>query len=252
MPVVADLYYHVYQEGEGLPVVLVHGAGGNHLYWPSEVRRLAGYQVLALDLPGHGKSAGRGQQSIHAYTERVAEWFRETLIPKAVFVGHSMGGAIALEIALNYPEYVLGLGLVGSAARLAVAPEILEEAAHETTFRNAVERIIHWSFSAASPKRLVELAAERMLETRQSVLYGDFLACDGFDQSERLGEIEAQALVLCGELDRMTPVRNAQFLTDHLPNARLQVIPEAGHMVMLEHPLQVAAALREFLSTLSR
>jgi len=62
MPIASDLYYHVYHEDNILPVVLIHGAGGNHLYWPSEIRRLPGFRVFALDLPAHGKSGGRAQQ----------------------------------------------------------------------------------------------------------------------------------------------------------------------------------------------
>ena len=74
MPIAADLYYHAYQEGEKLPVVLIHGAGGTHLFWPSEIRRLLGFRVFALDLPGHGKSSGRGLQSIAAYATSVLDW----------------------------------------------------------------------------------------------------------------------------------------------------------------------------------
>ncbi len=252
MPLNADIYYHVYQEGEQLPVILIHGAGGNHLYWPAEIRRLAGYQVIALDLPGHGKSGGRGQQSIRAYAEQIMQWAQALHLPRAVVVGHSMGGAIALELGLKYPEQVLGLCLVGTSARLRVSPQILEESAHTTTYQRAIETIIEWSFSPSSPQRLKELAAQRMVETRQTVLNGDFLACQGFDVSERLAEIQLPALVICGEQDKMTPVRHVQFLADHLPQGRLEIVPGAGHMVMLEQPLLVAALLREFLSHLSR
>jgi pimeloyl-ACP methyl ester carboxylesterase len=252
MPLHADIYYHVYQEGEQLPVILIHGAGGNHLYWPAEIRRLAGYQVIALDLPGHGKSGGRGQQSIRAYAEQIMQWAQAIHLPRAVVVGHSMGGAIALELALKYPEQVLGLCLVGTSARLRVSTQIFEESAHPTTYQRAIDTIIEWSFSPSSPQRLKELAAQRMVETRQTVLYGDFLACQGFDVSEQLAEIQLPALVICGEQDRMTPVRHVQFLADHLPQGRLEIVPDAGHMVMLEQPLLVAALLREFLSHLSR
>lgn len=252
MPLLADIYYHVYQQGEQLPVVLIHGAGGNHLYWPAEVRRLAGYQVIALDLPGHGKSSGRGQQSIQAYVEQIVQWMRALFLPRAVIVGHSMGGAIALELGLAYPEHVLGLGLISTSARLRVSPQILEETAHTTTFRNAIERIVEWSFSPSSSERLKTLAAQRMAETRHTVLHGDFLACDDFNITERLAEIQIPALVLCGEHDKMTPVRHVQFLADHLPQAQLDIIPDAGHMVMLEQPLEVAARLRSFISQLSR
>jgi pimeloyl-ACP methyl ester carboxylesterase len=248
LPFAAEIYYHIYQEQESLPVVLLHGAGGTHLYWPSEVRRLPGFRLYALDLPGHGKSTSRGRQSISEYAEQVVAWLEAAGLHSAVIVGHSMGSAIALTLALDHPGHVLGVGLVGSAARLRVAPALLEASASTDTFAAAVALTITRSFSPQAPPRLVELAARRMQETRPSVLYGDFLACNTFDVTGRLGEIGAPALVVCGEDDQMTPLRGARFLSDHIPNARLEALPDAGHMVMLERPGEVAAILSRFLS----
>ena len=254
MPVAADLYYHIYEgseEGRRPPVVLIHGAGGTHLHWPSDVRRLPGFRVLALDLPGHGKSEGRGQQSIQAYSNAVLEWMPAVGMHRAVFVGHSMGGAVALSLALDHGEHVLGLGLVGTGARLRVAPQLVESAASPTTFLSAIDSIISLSFSPQASERLLELASQRMTETRPSVLHGDFLACDAFDEMERIAQIQQPALVVCGVDDRMTPVRYAQFLADSIPNAALQTVPDAGHMVMLEQPQAVAEALNGFLGKIA-
>ena len=252
MPIAADVYYSAYQGGAGErpTVVLVHGAGGTHLYWPSEVRRIQGYRVLAVDLPGHGKSAGRGFQSIEAYVEALLEWMQAVPLHQAVFVGHSMGGAIALSMALDHGEHVTALGLLGSGARLRVHPEILQRTASDTTLQSAIALVVANSFSEQAPERLVDLAARRMGETRRSVLYGDFLACDAFNEMDRLGEIDKPSIVITGEEDRMTPTRYAQFLADSLPNAELHVIPQAGHMVMLEKPQQVANLLKRFLGGL--
>lgn len=253
MPNAADIYYHLHLGGsEGLspPVVLIHGAGGTHLYWPSEVRRLPGYRIYAPDLPGHGKSGGRGMQSISVYAQALMEWLDAIHLHSVVLIGHSMGSAIALTMALDYPGRVLGLGLIGAGARLRVAPEILEQASNPTTFLNAVGFVIERSFSPASPARLVELAARRMAETRSSVLYGDFLACDEFDVRDRLAGLNLPALILCGMDDQMTPMRQAQFLANGIPNAALKLIPNAGHMVMLEQPQVVAAAISEFVGAI--
>ncbi|MGD9091656.1 MAG: alpha/beta fold hydrolase, partial [Anaerolineales bacterium] len=126
MPVAADLYYHTYHEDIYPPVVLIHGAGGNHLYWPSEIRRLAGFHVYALDLPAHGKSGGLAQQSIEAYAGAVIAWLDSIGLHRAIFIGHSMGGAIIQVLALDHPEHVLGLGLIASGAKLRVAPQLLD------------------------------------------------------------------------------------------------------------------------------
>jgi pimeloyl-ACP methyl ester carboxylesterase len=247
MPIAADIYFHAYQEEEKLPVVLIHGAGGTHMFWPSEVRRLPGYRVYALDLPGHGKSAGRGQQSITAYTRSVLDWLAALNLHRAVFIGHSMGGAIVQTLALDHPEHVLGVGLVGSAAKLRVNPQILENSANPTTFHIAVEEVVKRSFSAQAPEGLVELAGKRMTEVRPSVLHGDFIASDAFDVTDRVTEIVQPAVVICGAEDKMTPSRNSQFLADSLQSAQLEIVPGAGHMVMIEKPQEIADTLREFL-----
>lgn len=247
MPLVSQIYYHVYQQGEKPPVVLIHGAGGSHLSWPSEIRRMPGFRIFALDLPGHGKSPGGGQQTILGYTQAIVKWLEAVGLYKAVFIGHSMGSAIALMLALEYPERVSALALLGSAARLQVNPILLEEASSPATLSNAVDRIIAWSFSPSAPVNLTRLVAKRMAETRPSVLYSDFLACDAFDITHRIPRISQPTLIICGEHDRMTPLRQSQFLANSLPKARLEVIPEAGHMVMLEKPSEVASVLRRFL-----
>jgi pimeloyl-ACP methyl ester carboxylesterase len=249
MPIAADIYYNAYREGDAdkLPVVLIHGAGGTHLYWPSELRRLLGYRVFALDLPGHGGSSGRGQQSIEAYVQSILAWLEAVGLHQAVFVGHSMGGAIVQLLSLNYSEHVLGVGLIASASRMRVNPDLLESAAHPTTFHNAIDTIIGWSYGPDASEQLTELAAKRLSEIRPSVLHGDFLACDAFDVTERINEIHQPALIVCGAEDKMTPMRNSQFLASSLPAAVVKVIPNAGHMVMLEKPQEVVAALMGFL-----
>ena len=228
MPVSGDLFYSLHSDKsiENPPLVLIHGAGGTRLYWPPEIRRLPGYCVYALDLPGHGKSELRGGH-------------------------HSMGGAIALSIALQHPERVIGLGLISSGARLKVHPTILNYAADPTTYNKAADMLVSYSFSPNAPKRLVELAHRRMLETRQSVFSGDLQACNRFDIMDKLGAIKQSTLVLCGAEDQMTPLRYAQFLSTSITDTRLVIVPGAGHMVMLEKPHLVAESLLSFLNEIS-
>jgi len=250
MPINADTYYFAHNGGGGdrPPVVLIHGAGGTYLNWSSEVRRLPGYRTYAIDLPGHGKSAGCGLQSVSAYAEAVLAWLDAVDLPRAVFIGHSMGGAIAQHLALHNADQVLGLGLVGTGARLRVHPEILQNTTTENTYRTAVDKLIQLAFSPQTPPRLVELASDRMAETRPTVLHGDFVASDAFNIMDQITGISQPTLVVCGIDDQLTPVRYSQFLADKIPDAQLEVIPDAGHMVMLEKPQQVAEVLVAFLN----
>ncbi len=253
MPIAANIYYHAYEQGNGgerTAVVLIHGAGGTYLHWPSEIRRLPGYRIYALDLPGHGKSEGRGEQSIDAYAESILNWLDALQLHKAIIVGHSMGGAIALTLGLENPDRIAGLGLISTGSRLPVAPQLLESTSQATTFYSALDLIRRKAFSPDTPERLVELAIRQMGAIRPSVLHGDFVACNRFNLSDRISEIHQPAVVICGGQDQMTPLRMSQSLSNCLPNARLETLAEAGHMVIIEQPQQTAAIINNFIAGL--
>ena len=155
-----------------------------------------------------------------------------------------MGGAIAMTLALDF-DCVAGLVLVGTGARLRVAPAILDGIRDD--FAGSVELVTRFAWSPEAPPRLTELGRQALLETGPDVLWGDFTACDRFDVMERLGEIEVPTLVITGTADRLTPVKYARFLTESVAGACLVTVDGAGHMVMLEQPVEVEKAVREFL-----
>lgn len=252
MPTAAGLYYAVQEREAGrYPLVLIHGAGGSHLHWPAEIRRLPGHTVYAIDLPGHGKSEGLAQHAVDGFATHLLAFLNALRIAKAVLVGHSMGGAISLYNAIHHSERMAGLVLVGSGARLRVLPEILENSASAMTYPNVVEMIIHQSYGPTAAPRLLELGRQGLLDTRPTVLHGDYLACDRFDVMDQVENISAPTLILCGTEDNMTPPRYAQYLANKIPNASLTLIPEAGHMLMLEQPEAVAQALLKFVTRLN-
>ena len=253
MPTAAGLYYFSHQADDpsSLPLILIHGAGGSHLHWPPDLRRLDDFQIASLDLPGHGKSEGIGRQTITEYVQVMEEFMDALNLPAAIIVGHSMGSAIALQMALDLPERVLALVLVGSGSRLRVASSILENSASEATFPLAVKTINDWAFGPDTPERLKELAANRMGETRPSVLHGDFIACNEFDIDERLAEIKTPTLIICGSEDKLTPPKYSKLLHEHILHSDLVNIERAGHMVMLEKSRTVADAMMEFFSNIN-
>jgi pimeloyl-ACP methyl ester carboxylesterase len=250
MPTAAGLYYFVH--GEELhdrpPVLLLHGGGGSHLSWPPQVRRLSGQRMFTLDLPGHGRSEGVGRQDIAEYGKAVIEFMKAARLSTAVMVGFSMGSAIALALAMRYQKRVLGLGLVGGGAKMRVASATLEMAAAPSTFPAAVQTIIENSYSSTADPRLKELAIEQMSETRQAVLYGDFLACDSFDVMEAVNKIHVPTLLICGSADRMAPPSRSEYLRDQIEGAQMHIIEGAGHMVMIERPDEVTDLLSAFLN----
>lgn len=226
-------------------LVFVHGAGGSHLNWPPRLRRLAGANTYALDLPGHGQSEGQGRTSISAYADFVAAFLETLGLEKVTLVGHSMGGATALDFALRYPEKLAGLVLVGSGARLRVAPAILDGIRQD--FQAAVRLICDYAFALDAPEQLKREGPRQMGQTHPDVLYGDFAACDAFDVMVRLGEIHCPTLAICGTADRLTPPKYSTYLRDNIPGAQLALIEDAGHMVMLEEPEAVNRAIADFV-----
>jgi pimeloyl-ACP methyl ester carboxylesterase len=232
-------------------VILIHGAGGNHLFWPPEIRRMQGQRIYALDLPGHGKSEGIGRQSVAEYARCVQTFMDSLKVRKAVFVGHSMGGAVALWLGIHNPSRTLGLGLLGTAPRLRISPELLSDSSTLATFPMAVKTVIEMTFGPQADPRTKELAAQRISEVRFSVLNGDFLACEAYDESNLLGRVKAPALIICGTEDNLTPLRYSQAMRERIKNSLLHIVDGAGHSVMLEQPLVVANVLKLFLDSIS-
>jgi pimeloyl-ACP methyl ester carboxylesterase len=207
------------------------------------------HSVHRLDLPGHGGSGPGGEERVSAY----AEWVRqgaEALFGKGPFVlaGHSMGGAVALELGLNPPAGLWGLVLVGTGAKLAVTRAIFQMLSEnpEAFFQS----IDQFAFSSAAPRVLKEEFIRVSRQCAPSVIYNDFLACNQFDIRNRLSEIKLPTLVVCGEEDQLTPVKYSKYLHEAVTGSRLVLIPRAGHMVMSEQPDPFNRALLSFLETL--
>ncbi len=223
---------------KNLPLILVHGAGSDHLTWPAELRRIAGRRVLTMDLPGHGRSALPGRQSAMAYAESVRQLMVALSIPRAIIVGHSMGGAVALTMGVSMPEIVGGLVLIATGARLAVNPQILNMVRED--HEAVVDMIMKWAWSSGADEKARRLGRKQMLSISPEVTYGDYVACDSFGIEEQLGSISAPTLVIGSTMDKMTPLHLSETLKNDIPNATLMAVEGAGHMLPLEQPQRVA------------
>jgi pimeloyl-ACP methyl ester carboxylesterase len=227
-------------------LILIHGAGGQAQNFLPQLRFLDRHlNILALDLPGHGRTPGPGLESI---TE-CAEWVRRSLegLPGESFFlgGHSMGGAVCLEIGLRYPKGPAGIILIASSARFGVSPKILEGL--RTDPRATLVRINQWCYPKGTDPVLIAQAVRMMEQTPAPVILKDFLACNRYDCSDDLDKLAIPALILVGDQDVMTPPDSSRFLQGKMPFSRLTVIPGAGHMVMLERPREVNQAILEFI-----
>jgi pimeloyl-ACP methyl ester carboxylesterase len=251
MPAAANLYYSLSARGiKGRPsLVLIHGAGGSHLSWPADLRRLAGWDVLAMDLPGHGRSTGFGQQSIQHYADQLVDFLAAVNVHQAILAGHSMGGAIAIQAALDTPELVTGLGLISTGGYLGVQPALLENFSNPSAMPKALEEFRRLAFSPETAPGMVEQSMNLLEQGRSNVLAGDWQACAAFDQRDQIERITCPAWVAVGADDHLTPLPYAHFLAAQLVSAKLTVIPHAGHMVIVEKPRELVEGMREFLES---
>ena len=227
-------------------VIWVHGSGGSHQVWGYALRSLDSATSYAVDLPGHGRSGGTGRSSISNYAAFVIGFMEALGLSKAVIGGHSMGGAIAQQMALDYPQHISGLFLVGTGARLRILPAILEGTL--SSFEQTVELICGYAYSLRAPRELVRQGQSQMLQLSPQTVHGDLLACNAFDVMDRLGEIHCPTLIICGTDDALTPVKYSSFLAERIEGARLGIVAGAGHMVMLENPDRVAQAISAALA----
>jgi pimeloyl-ACP methyl ester carboxylesterase len=228
-------------------VLFIHGAGGGQYTWSYQKGFLEKqFNPIIIELPGHGESEGEGEEEIGRYAEHVLAFLKAMDLQKVFFVGHSMGGVIVQTLALTQAEVIKGIVLVGTGARLKVLPVILNGI--KNNFEETVRMINQFAYSRKAPSDLIEKGISMMMQCRPEVLYGDFMACDRFDLINEVEKIVLPTLLLCGNDDQLTPVKYSQFLQSRIKGSKLEILPNAGHMVMIEAPQAFNEKIREFIS----
>src|SRR3984885_3571891 len=234
-------------------IVLLHGAGFGHTAWALHSRWFAhhGQGVLAPDLPGHGRSAGAPLASIAEMADWTAALLDASGVAKARLIGHSMGSLIALETAARHPAKVSGLSLIGTAATMTVGPDLLKAA--EANDHAAVDMVSIWGLGfqaelggSLAPGLWMHSGAQRVLEQcRPGVLFNDLAACNAYTNAlNAAAQVTVPTTLVLGERDMMTPAKAGKTLAAAIPNAKTVVLPGAGHMMMVERPDELLAALQ--------
>ena len=246
-------YWTARKSSEGKETVLfIHGAGGGQYTWSYQKGFFEKeFNPIIVELPGHGASGGEGEEDVGKYAEHIYAFLKALGLEKVFLVGHSMGGAITQTLALTHAGMMKGIVLVGTGARLKVFPMILDGI--RNNFEETVRKINQFAFSRKVLVDLIEKSLSFMSQCRPEVLYGDFLACDRFDRMSEVEKIILPTLILCGDDDQLAPVKYSQFLNSRIKGSRLEVLPNAGHMVMMEAAQAFNDRVREFiLEILSR
>ncbi len=236
-------------------VVFVHGAGMDHTVWALQTRYFAhhGRSVLALDLPGHGRSAGPALDSIPAMAEWLDAFLQAAGVAKAALVGHSMGSLISLETAAHFPSRVRALALLGAAPRMPVHPDLL--AAAEANDPLAYDLVTSWGHGPTghvggnlAPGLWLMGGGERLLERSiPGVLHRDLAACNAYNGGAAAARVACPTLLVLGSDDRMTPAKAGRKLAGAISGAQVTEIAGCGHMMMLEKPDETLDALKTVL-----
>jgi pimeloyl-ACP methyl ester carboxylesterase len=244
-------------------VVFVHGAQNDHSVWILQSRYLAhhGYSVLALDLPGHGRSSGPALASVELMADWVLMVMGSVGVTQAALVGHSMGSLVALHAAGQAPEQICALGLLGSANPMKVSDALLKACRdNEPQAFDLINRFSHSSLNhlpgSPGPGFSVYWQGRRLMERQApKVLLNDFAACNAYLEGETAAaRVACPTLILSGEQDAMTPPRAAQGLREILSKnlgekMNYQLIKDCGHALMAEQPDVTLSALRHFLAS---
>jgi pimeloyl-ACP methyl ester carboxylesterase len=245
---------------DGEHVALLHGLGGSRTAWEPQLAALAdaGYFAAAWDMPGYGASAPIEPLSFDVLADAVGRWLDALGAESAHILGLSLGGMIAQHVALRLPRRVRSLGQLDTSPAFGLdgtttADEWLDQRlrpldAGETPASIAPAVLKAIMADAASPAALDEAIAA-MERIPASGLAAAARCLVTHDTRPHLGQIETPTLILVGEDDRETPPAYAQYLADHIPGARLAVVPAAGHISNLEQPDRVNRLLLEFLAT---
>jgi len=235
-------------------VVFLHGAGMDHTAWALHDRWFAhhGYNVLAPDLPGHGRSPGKPLASIAEMADWTAALLDAAGAANARLIGHSMGSLIALETAARHPKKVSALSLIGTAATMTVGPDLLQAA--EAGDHAAIDMVSIWGLGyqaelggSLAPGLWMHSGAQRVLENgRPGVLFNDLSACNAYQGAlVAAAKVAVPVTLILGERDMMTPAKAGKALAAALPGSRTIVLRGAGHMMMVERPDELLAALQD-------
>ncbi|MGK5078811.1 alpha/beta fold hydrolase [Janthinobacterium sp. HLX7-2] len=238
--------------------VFIHGAQNDHSVWALQTRYFAhhGWNVLAVDLPGHGRSGGAAKDSV----EELAQWLLAVLdaagAAKAMLIGHSMGSLIALEAAFQAPERVSHLVMLGSTYPMKVSPALLQTSLQDE--QAAIDMVNIWSHSSFAQKPsfpgpgFYAMGGARRLKQRiaainpQHVFYTDFYACNAYANGEiAAASVHCPTLFIFGARDMMTPLKSTKLLTSTIAHGQVVQV-DSGHELMAEQPDAVLDTLISF------
>ena len=231
-------------------LIFIHGSGSDHTCWSQQYSKLhKQFNIVAIDLPGHGLSSGSGESEVDKYCFWVKKLLDVLQLKNPVLIGHSLGAAITLKFALHYPKTVKGIAPVGAGIKMPVNP-LLQEGL-KTNPEEAISLMCKFSLAKENRPKFFDALKKSLSNANLDAFYGDLTACNNLDLTNDIGKIRTPALVVCGMEDKMTPADFSRLIVAGISGAKLCLIEGAGHTAMMERPAEFNKALSEFASAIS-
>ena len=231
-------------------IVLMHGSGFTHIVWSlhEQFYLSQGFNVLSVDLPGHGNSEGPSLKSI----EEISDWIKSLMfkadVSKVIIIGHSQGCLVGIDFASRYPELIEKLVLVAGSYRMPVNQDLIDLA--EAGDERAVLLMMKWgyqgskAFIGGNPVKKIINSAREIRE----VLAVDLKACNNYKNGEEsLKKIGCPTLCIFGDLDKMVPVKIGLKMSEQIKNSKTKIISDCGHMIIFEKAFEMRKLVKEFI-----
>lgn len=227
-----------------MKLIFIHGSGETGQVWHYQKEHFT--DCDAPDLPGHPE--GKLCTSVEEYSDWVHGYIWQKGYRDVVLVGHSLGGAIALQHAIKYSDDLRAIIMIGSGARLRVLPLTIESVRDTLNETQAwIEKLVKPLYAGVDEK-VRDMLLPSIARSGPAPQLNDFLCCDQFDVMDKIGLITLPALAIVGDQDDMTPPKYSQYMARNIPSCKIEVIEGGTHMVFLEKPQIVNAAIDKFLS----
>ena len=232
-------------------ILLMHGSGLTHIVWSLHEQFYAsqGFNVLSVDLPGHGNSEGPSLKSI----EKISDWIKSLMLKintkKIIIIGHSQGGLVSIDFASRYPELIEKIVLVANSYKMPVNQELIDLA--EAGDDKSVLLMMKWgyegskAFIGGNPVKKIVNSARDIRE----VLAVDLNACNNYKNGESaIKQINCPTLCIFGDLDKMVPIKVGLKMSEQITNSKTKIISDCGHMIIFEKAFEMRKLVKEFIN----
>ena len=232
-------------------ILLMHGSGLTHIVWSLHEQFYAsqGFNILSVDLPGHGNSEGPSLKSI----EEISDWVKSLMnvldIKKIIIIGHSQGCLVGIDFASRYPNLINDLVLVAGSYKMPVNQDLIDYA--EAGDEKAILLMMKWgyegskAFIGGNPVKKIINSSREIRE----VLAVDLNACNNYKSGkESLEKINCPTLCIFGDLDKMVPLEVGNKMASMIKNSEKKVINNCGHMIIFEKAFEMRKIVKEFLT----